>query len=149
VSSETVAPAASLVIPSGTEFLGVVREVAKRAALLAGFDEAAAESVALAVDECATNVIKHAYQGRADQTVELRLEYRDGELRIDVIDSGPPAEPRPLPELDLERYAAERRKGGLGVHLMDRIMDSVTYSRAGRGNCCRLVKRKDARPAAS
>jgi anti-sigma regulatory factor (Ser/Thr protein kinase) len=142
-------PAAALVIPSRTEFLGVVREVAKRVALLAGFAEATAESVALAVDECATNVIKHAYQGRADQTLELRLEYRGGELRIDVIDSGPPAEPRPVAELDLERYAAERRKGGLGVHLMDRIMDSVSYTRAARLNVCSMVKRKDARPDAS
>ena len=149
MSVESAAPAASLLIPSGTEFLGVVREVAKRAALLAGFDEAAAESVALAVDECATNVIKHAYEGRADQTVELRIDYRGGELRIDVIDCGPPREPRPLPELDLERYAAERRKGGLGVHLMDRIMDSVSYTRAARCNVCSMVKRKDARPDAS
>jgi anti-sigma regulatory factor (Ser/Thr protein kinase) len=137
-------PAVVLVLPSGTEFLGVVREVAKRVALLAGFEEKTAESVALAVDECATNVIKHAYQGRADQPVELRLEHRDGELRIDVIDSGPPRQPLPLPELDLERYAAERRKGGLGVHLMDRIMDSVSYSRAARQNVCSLVKRKAA-----
>jgi anti-sigma regulatory factor (Ser/Thr protein kinase) len=142
-------PAAVLVIPSRTEFLGVVREVAKRVAILAGFAEATAESVALAVDECATNVIKHAYQGRTDQTLELHLEYRAGELRIDVIDSGPPAERRPLPQLDLERYAAERRKGGLGVHLMDRIMDSVSYTRAARGNVCSMVKRKDARPDAS
>jgi anti-sigma regulatory factor (Ser/Thr protein kinase) len=144
LSAAPRAPAVSLVVSSDTAFLGVVREVAKRVALLAGFDDAEAESVALAVDECATNVIKHAYKGESDQPIELHLEYRGSELRIDVIDTGPPAEPGPVPELDLPRYAAERRKGGLGVHLMDRIMDSVSYARAARRNVCSLVKRKDA-----
>ena len=44
--------------------------------------------------------------------------------------------------MDLRRYASERRKGGLGMHLMGRIMDSVTFRRDARGNVCCLVKRK-------
>ena len=40
------------------------------------------------------------------------------------------------------RYVSERRTGGLGVHLMGKIMDSVTFRRTARRNVCRLVKRK-------
>lgn len=141
-------PAAVLEIPSGTEFLSLVREVARRVAGLAGFDETASENVGLAVDECATNVIEHAYNGKADERIELRLEYRGSELRIEVLDSGDPVNPAAVPKLDLERYAAERKKGGLGVHLMGRIMDEVSYGRTSHSkNVCSLVKHKSAVPA--
>jgi anti-sigma regulatory factor (Ser/Thr protein kinase) len=46
--------------------------------------------------------------------------------------------------VDLQRYASERRTGGLGMHLMGRIMDSVTFRRAARRNVCCMVKRKPA-----
>jgi anti-sigma regulatory factor (Ser/Thr protein kinase) len=45
--------------------------------------------------------------------------------------------------VDLDRFVSERRTGGLGVHLMERIMDSVTFRRSARKNVCRLVKLKD------
>jgi anti-sigma regulatory factor (Ser/Thr protein kinase) len=55
---------------------------------------------------------------------------------------------RSVPSEDIERYVSERRTGGLGVHLMEKIMDSVTFRRTARRNVCCLVKRK-AGPAAS
>lgn len=135
-------PALVLEIPSTTEFLSLVRDVASRTAKLAGFDAQAAGAVALAVDECTTNVIEHAYKGAPGERIELRLEYRGPALRIDVLDSGETIDPGAMPELDLGRYVSERRTGGLGVHLMGKIMDSVAYRRAGPRNVCSLVKRK-------
>jgi anti-sigma regulatory factor (Ser/Thr protein kinase) len=68
---------------------------------------------------------------------------------IEVLDSGQPVDPKAVPKVDLERYAAERRKGGLGVHLMEKIMDSVTFRRAARRNVCCLVKHKAGGPQGS
>jgi len=64
-----------------------------------------------------------------------------------VVDSGSTVDPRAVPRVDLGRYVSERRTGGLGVHLMEKIMDSVTFRRSARRNVCSLVKRKD--PAAA
>jgi len=135
-------PALVISFPSQTEFLGLVRDLTKRVAELAGFDDATAARIALAVDEATTNSIEHAYRGAPDQHVELRFEDRGRELAIDVADFGAMVDPRAMPRVDLERYAHERRTGGLGVHLMERIMDSVTYRRHARRNVCSLVKRK-------
>jgi len=66
----------------------------------------------------------------------------DGVLRVEVVDDGEAVDPRAVPEVDLQRYASERRTGGLGMHLMGRIMDSVTFRRAARRNVCCMVKRK-------
>ena len=137
-------PALVLRVPSRTEFLAVIRDVTRRMAEVAGFDGAQADQLALAVDEASTNVIEHAYRGAADRRIELRFDARAGELRVEVVDDGKAVDPQAVPQVDLHRYATERRKGGLGVHLMGRIMDTVTFRRAGRSNVCCMVKRKPA-----
>lgn len=136
-------PALVLTVPSETSFLGLVREVTRKMAETAGFDLGTADQLALAVDEAATNVIEHAYRGAADREVEIRLEDRGPEFQVEVVDSGNTVDPRAVPHVDLRRYVRERRTGGLGMHLMEKIMDSVTYHRSARHNICCLVKRKD------
>jgi anti-sigma regulatory factor (Ser/Thr protein kinase) len=73
--------------------------------------------------------------------VELRFLLLPLELRVEVADDGAPVNRRTLPRVDLSRYASEKRRGGLGVHLMGRIMDSVSFRRTARGNVCCMVKR--------
>ncbi len=140
-------PALVLRVPSRTEYLALVRDVARRMAEIAGFDAVQAEQLALAVDEASTNVIEHAYRGAGDRTVELGFEDEGDDLRVDVLDQGEAVDPASVPEVDLRRYASERRTGGLGMHLMGRIMDSVTFRRTSRGNVCCMVKRKPPRIA--
>lgn len=135
-------PALVLEVPSRTEYLATIRDVTRRMAELAGFDGAQSDQLALAVDEAATNVLKHAYHGASDRRVELRFDPRADELRVEIVDDGEAVDPRSVPQVDLRRYASERRKGGLGVHLMGRIMDSVTFRRRARSNVCCMVKRR-------
>ena len=129
-------------MPSQTSFLGLIRDATARVAEMAGFDEATAQKLALAVDEAATNSIKHAYGGSEDREVEIRFLDSAEQLRVDVIDTGRMIDPARIPEVDLERYVSEGRTGGLGVHLMEKIMDSVTFRRASGRNVCCLVKRR-------
>lgn len=133
-------------MPSDTVFLGVVRDVTRRFAEFSGLDTATAEGVALAVDECATNVIQHAYEGSPTQRYSVGYSKDAQELRIEVRDHGRRVDTRALPDVDLKRYATEGRKGGLGVHLITRIMDSVAYESDGTCNVCCLVKRRGSRP---
>jgi serine/threonine-protein kinase RsbW len=119
-----------------------VRDATRRVAEMAGFDEATAQKLALAVDEAATNSIKHAYGGAEDCEVEIRFLESAAELRVEIIDAGRTIDTGRIPQVDLERYASEGRTGGLGVHLMGKIMDSVTFRRASGRNVCCLVKRR-------
>jgi serine/threonine-protein kinase RsbW len=136
-------PDLALVVPSETSFLALIKELTKRMAESAGFGEGVPDRVALAVDEAATNVIEHAYHGATDRSFEVRYEDRDAEFQVEVVDTGAMVDPRAMPRVDLDRYVTERRTGGLGVHLMEKIMDSVTFQRSARRNVCRLVKRKE------
>ena len=137
-------PALVLRVPSRTEFLATIRDVTRRMAEVAGFDGPQADQLALAVDEASTNVIEHAYRGAPGRTIELRFRDEGSDLCVEVVDDGAAVDPRAVPQVDLQRYASERRTGGLGMHLMGRIMDSVTFRRAARRNVCCMVKRKPA-----
>jgi len=141
-------PPLVLAVPSETSFLGLIRDITKKMAAGAGFDAATADRVALAVDEAATNVIEHAYRGAANREVEVRFDDRGGDFCVDVVDDGAMVDPRSVPHVDLEKYVSERRTGGLGVHLMEKIMDSVTFRRTARKNVCCLVKHKESGGAA-
>jgi anti-sigma regulatory factor (Ser/Thr protein kinase) len=148
VSRRAPRPTLVLTVPSRTEFLGLVREVTRLFGELVGFERGQAEKLALAVDEAATNVIEHAYRGAGDREVEVRYDDGGADLVIELLDDGAPVDPRDVPSVDLRRYASERRTGGLGMHLMGQIMDSVTFRRRARRNVCSLVKRKPARTMA-
>jgi serine/threonine-protein kinase RsbW len=137
-------PALVLRVPSQTEFLATIRDVTRRMAEVAGFEPAQADQLALAVDEASTNVIEHAYRGSPGRTIELRFRDQGLDLCVEVVDDGEAVDPRTVPQVDLQRYAVERRKGGLGMHLMGRIMDSVTFRRGARRNVCCMLKRKPA-----
>jgi serine/threonine-protein kinase RsbW len=139
----TARPDLVLSIPSETSFLSLVKDLTKKMAESAGFVEGTTDRVALAVDEAATNVIEHAYHGAPGRTFELRYEDRAAEFQVEVVDTGAMVNLRAMPRVDLDRYVSEHRTGGLGVHLMEKIMDSVTFQRSARRNICRLVKRKD------
>ena len=91
----------------------------------------------LAVNEAASNIMKHAYHGRADQRIQLEAETFPGRVSIRLHhlgDSFDPAAIRP-PALD------GSRESGFGIYLMDECVDEVRYSRDDRGrNCISLTK---------
>ena len=118
-------PALVLRVPSRTEFLAAIRDVTRRMAEAAGFDGAQADQLALAVDEASTNVIEHAYRGAPGRTIELR--FRDDGRRPARGGRGRRRARwtrATCRRWTSQRYASERRTGGLGMHLMGRIMDS-------------------------
>jgi sigma-B regulation protein RsbU (phosphoserine phosphatase) len=101
-------------------------------------DEDDVASLELAVNEAASNIMKHAYHGRADQRIQLEADLFPDRVSIRLHhlgDSFDPAAVRP-PALD------GSRESGFGIYLITRSVDEVRYSRNARGrNCIALVKR--------
>jgi len=69
-------------------------------------------------DEAITNVVEHAYQYDARRNVSVELLLEKAQLRVLIRDNGDAFTPGQVPVVDLDRHIAERRTGGLGVHLM-------------------------------
>ena len=81
----------------------------------------------LVLDEIVANVIRHGKAGDHETQVSLALDGRL--LKIDVDDAGvafnPLEAPPPIFDVPLE----ERRPGGLGIHIVKTLAESVTYTR--------------------
>lgn len=130
-------------VPCDPRFLSVVRLTVAGAAARAGLGVNEVEDVKVAVSEACTNVIDHAFGGEASAaaTFTVRIGVREGELRLEVLDEGVGFDPKHLPAGTVE--SAAEREGGLGVFLMQGLMDEVKIESApGSGTRVLLVKRQ-------
>ena len=101
-------------------------------------------ALVLALDEAASNVIRHVYRGPCDQQIELRVERCGSELRFELRDNAPCIDPSGIKPRDL----TDARPGGLGINIIDALMDAWHMEPLpGGGN--RLLMRKDLRRAAT
>lgn len=94
----------------------------------------------LVLEEVFANIVMHASQPGTACRVEVSLGLGADGVTMTVEDDGPEFDPlsRPLP--DLAAGVAERPVGGLGVFLVRRMMDAVTYQRAGTRNRLTMTK---------
>ena len=125
--------------PSQNQYIHMITMVASNAAVIAGFDKTVAGKVAIATDEAVTNVIKHAYQGRPDKKITFKVEIHPDSLVIKVIHTGDALDKESIKLPVMEDYIKQRRKGGLGLYIMNQFMDEVDY-RVGKEHCCQMTK---------
>jgi len=130
-----------LVIPSQTRYLNLVTNLAKRASLAAGLDDAASAKVSIAVDEAVTNIIVHAYENDPEKKVEVSLRFSDNSLVVSLAHRGNGLRSEDVRLPDPKDYIKHPRKGGLGLLLMSRFMDEVHFSEDGDLFECSMVKR--------
>lgn len=102
-----------------------------------------AMQVQLILEEVLLNSMTHGLGGRADGKVQLSLEQSGDQVAIEVVDNGIAFDPLDHPEPDLDASIEDRQIGGLGIHFMRTIMDSVSYERDGGLNRLRMSKRLD------
>ncbi len=107
--------------------LSRIGEFIEEACDQASVEPAARFDILMAVDEACSNVFEHAYGGLTGE-VDLSFETRDGDLVITVHDHGGAFNPEGVPTPNMHLPLEERPIGGLGLHLMRRLMDDVTFS---------------------
>lgn len=133
--------------PSEDRYLHMVHQLTKQLAETTGFDDTEAEKIALAVDEATTNVIQHAYRGEPGHDIEVHFDTEGESLSIVILHHGEPLDTVPVPDFDLDKLVAERRKGGLGLAIMRQMMDEVEHTTADNGQkMCVLVRYKQRAP---
>jgi anti-sigma regulatory factor (Ser/Thr protein kinase) len=95
----------------------------------------------LAVNEAASNIMKHAYHGRKDQWIHLEAEAFPDHLAIKLHHFGDAFDPSKVPPPPLDGS----RDSGFGAYIIARSVDEVRYYRDERGrNCIALVKARKA-----
>ena len=118
---------------------GFVEQILERA----GFSEEKILQVHLAAEEIFVNIASYAYpseEGDAELCCEL-LQAPE-RVRITFIDSGEPFDPLAQEDADISEAGLLGREGGLGILLIKKLMDNVSYRYADGRNELTIEKRK-------
>ena len=98
-------------------------------------------SLNLAMEEAVVNVMDYAYPAGIKGKVCIEAEADDQQLSFVISDWGKPFDPTAKAEVDTTLSAEERPIGGLGIHLVRQIMDSINYERIDEKNVLTLRKK--------
>jgi anti-sigma regulatory factor (Ser/Thr protein kinase) len=121
-------------------------EVERLSRLVEAFGEAeglapeAVFSMNLALDEVVTNIIRYAHDDGRQHPIVVRLALEQDVLTAQVEDDGRAFNPLEAPAPDIGSSIDERPIGGLGIHLMRSVMNSVEYRREDGRNVLTLKK---------
>ena len=131
-----------LTVKSSTDQLVAIRDFIKDHAIENEIPQPVIESIILAADEAATNIVKHAYHLEATKDILVNFAVNDNECCVTLTDYGDSFDPSLISEPDMKEYLKQRRVGGLGLYLIRTLMDSMEYkSSADHHNDLTIKKR--------
>ena len=131
------------IFPGRFENLEEISHFVIQAAEKAGLDDSAVYAVELAVDEAATNIIEHAYQGEGRGEICCSFEIIQEGLKVMLQDWGVPFNPLEVPEPILGAPLDQIQSSGLGLFFIRKLMDEVRFEFSiEKGNTVTMIKRK-------
>ena len=117
-------------------------EALQEFALAKGVPDKTIFGLALALEECGSNVVNHALRGDPTQNFHVLVEHTGRAFVIELRDRGqefdPTATAERKPEADDDDLP-----GGWGIQLVRRYIDEIQYRREEGENILRLTKRLD------
>jgi serine/threonine-protein kinase RsbW len=126
--------------PSRLESLKAARAFLESFCEAAGVERQPCLKLNLVVEELFLNTVKHGQRGGSDAPVWLRLDAREGAIRLTYEDRAPPFNPFAAATREmLEALADTRREGGLGVLLAHGLTTDAEYAYLFGRNRIRLT----------
>lgn len=120
----------SLTMAAETASLNAAQEFVRTGALEASLPETRLDELDLVIEEILMNLCLHAYpEGKHGVVVLTYSIPAPGELSVEIADQGVEFNPLTAPPPDLTLDLDSRPIGGLGIFLVKRLAQSITYSR--------------------
>jgi anti-sigma regulatory factor (Ser/Thr protein kinase) len=120
--------------------IGRAAEFAEQFGAAHGLSEDEVMSVNLVLDEVMANVIEHGSEAGSTHEIRVTLALEGDQLGIEVMDDARAFDPLQLAPPDLDLPLEERPVGGLGIHIVRSVMDSVAYERRDGRNIITMRK---------
>ena len=95
----------------------------------------------LALEEHLTNVFNYAYADTTVHEIRVRLSCDERSLHVEVEDDGRAFNPLEVPPAETSVPLEQRPVGGLGIHLMRKLMAALDYRRERGRNILCMAKR--------
>ena len=97
--------------------------------------------ISIAVEEVFVNIAHYAYKPNVgDAVIQIAFDDDPKSVTITFIDSGMEFDPLAKPDPDVTLPAEDRQIGGLGIYMVKKSMDDVTYERKDGKNILTISK---------
>jgi serine/threonine-protein kinase RsbW len=116
----------TITIAAGVDQLAGVRAFVRERVAAAGGDEETTTDLVQAVDELVCNVVGHGYAGRPG-TIEVAFVDTPDAIGFRIRDDAPAFDPTSVPDPPLDLPLAQRRLGGMGIHLARALTDEFDH----------------------
>lgn len=124
---------------SSPEELGILRKEAKEVLEKHGYNHDTISNVVLGLNEACMNIIQHAYGDKHKGEIILEITEAQGDLVFRLTDFAETVDKSCIKSRDLK----DIRPGGLGVHIINEVMDKTEYldPPGGVGNVLEMKKK--------
>lgn len=129
-------------VPCSKSKLGEIREFLQRVLSENSIPEVTINSLVLAVDEVCANLIIHSHNCNPEDHIELKVRVSGkSKITFDIIDHGVGFNIGDYQEPSISDIVKQKRKGGIGLMLVRRIMDEIELIKGKEQNVYRLHKK--------
>ena len=99
------------------------------------------KSINLVMEELLSNTIFYGYKDNEPHTIYVKFTYDHNKITIHVEDDAIPFNPLiDAPEVDTEATLEDRPIGGLGVHIVKKMVTTIDYQRINEKNRLIIIK---------
>ena len=130
-----------IVLPNDVQKVPELAQFVEEVCETVGFDMATTMQLNLAMEEAVVNVMNYAYPAGTKGNIDIEAVANDVRLKFTITDSGKAFDPTAKEDVDTTLSAEERSIGGLGIHLIRQIMDSINYEYIQGKNVLTLRKK--------
>ncbi len=130
----------SITMANELDGVGEVLAAFDRFAQQVALPKEATQKVKLAFDELLNNSVSYGFPDGGEHEIEVSVEVLNDRLKVQVVDDGIPFNPFLHVMPDLGSTLAERHIGGVGIELVRKLMDDVSYKRGVGKNIVTLTK---------
>ena len=116
-----------LTVDGRLENLPTIAEFIVKAAQASELNDKATFEIQMAVDEACANVIEHGYGEETEGEIALCCECAEGDFVVTIRDNARPFDPEAVPLPDITCSLEKRKRGGLGLYFMRKLMDEVRF----------------------
>jgi anti-sigma regulatory factor (Ser/Thr protein kinase) len=129
--------------PARLESLPFIQEHIEDLAQRSGIDGKRLIQLGIALEEVVVNIINHAYDPTDKGDIKVGFDNQEEMVVVSLVDTGFAFNPLEVAEPDVEMGLLDRPIGGLGIVMVKKFMDQVSYERRNNENILYLTLNKN------
>ena len=120
--------------------IGIVRDTLDSLGREFGIPVHALTHLHVALDEIVSNVVKYSWDDGGQHELLVRITVRPDRVDLEIFDDGREFDPMTAPCPNLAPEGQRPPPGGLGIHMIKKLVDHFTYERIDGRNHTTLSK---------